>query len=161
MIVQPPFSSPIPSSPWRVPTGPWSFERDVDAVLASTPRALVAEDDPEMRALVREVLRRDGYEVIEATNGPELAKLVQSEVLRPNMGLPADIIITDVVMPGRTGLEVVGWLRLRDWATPVVLVTAFGSAEVHEEARRLGAAVLDKPFDLDELRRLVRSLERR
>lgn len=133
----------------------------MEAVLASAPRALLAEDDPEMRALVAAVLRRDGYRVLEARNGVELASLVQSEVLQPTLGVPADILIADVVMPGRTGLDVLTWLRSRDWATPVVLVTAFGSAELHDEARRLGAAVLDKPFELEELRRLVRRLERR
>lgn len=77
------------------------------------------------------------------------------------MGLSAAIIVTDVVMPGRTGLDVVSWLRSHDWATPVVLLTGFGSAEVHEDARRLGAAIMDKPFELDALQRLVQSLVRR
>lgn len=152
-------STPTLEPRWQSRIDPWTAERDMDAALASAPRAVLAEDDPEMRALVRAVLQRDGYEVMEARNGPELAMLVRSEVLQPRMGLPADLIITDVVMPGRTGLDVLAWLRSCDWATPVVLVTAFGSAELHEEARRLGAAVLDKPFDLEELRRLVRSLE--
>lgn len=148
-------------TPWRSQAGPWTWQGDMEAVLASAPRVLLAEDDVEMRALVSAVLRRDGYEVIEARNGVELASLVQSEVLQPALGVPVDVLITDVVMPGRTGLDVLAWLRSRDRSTPVLLVTAFGSAELHEEARRLGAAVLDKPFELAELRRVVRALERR
>jgi DNA-binding response OmpR family regulator len=161
MNVQAPASTTWTEPPWRSQADPWTWQRDMEAVLASAPRALVAEDDPEMRALVRFTLRRDGYEVIEARNGLELAALVESEVLEPMLGVPADIVIADVVMPGRTGLDVLTWMRSRDWATPVVLVTAFGTAELHEEARHLGAVVLDKPFELEQLRRLVRSFERR
>lgn len=146
---------------WRARPGPWTWERHWETILASRPRALVAEDDPEMRALICAAIRGDGYDIVEARNGAELARLVQSEVIRQRLGLPIDVIITDMVMPGRSGLDVVSWLRLHDFVTPVVLVTAFGSEDTHDEARRLGAAVLDKPFELDELRRLVRSLEQR
>jgi DNA-binding response OmpR family regulator len=148
-------------TPWRARAGSWSWERAWDLALAGAPRALVAEDDPELRALMCAAIRRDGFDVLEARNGAELARLVRSEVIRPRLGLPADVIVTDMVMPGRSGLDVVGWLRLHDFVTPVVLVTAFASEETHEEARRLGAVVLDKPFELEELRRLVRSLEQR
>ncbi|HET6436570.1 MAG TPA: response regulator [Anaeromyxobacter sp.] len=160
MIVQNQSTTPM-QTPWRAQAEAFTWERSWDLALASAPRALVAEDDPEMRALICAVVRRDGYVVLEAKNGAEFARLVRSEVIRPRLGLPVDIIITDMVMPARSGLDVVAWLRLHDFITPVVLVTAFGSDEVHEEARRLGAAVLDKPFELDELRRVVRNLEHR
>jgi DNA-binding NtrC family response regulator len=72
-------------------------------------------------------------------------------------GRPLDLIITDVRMHGVTGLEILAGLRENDWSTPVILMTAFGDAELHAEAMRLGAlAVLDKPFELDALRTLVR-----
>lgn len=55
-------------------------------------------------------------------------------------------------MPGCGGLEVLARMRRVEWSTPVILITAFGDAETHTEACRLGAArVLDKPFDVDEL----------
>lgn len=122
------------------------------------PRALVAEDEPEMRALVVSALRRDGYDVSEARSGPELAMLVCSDLIEATDASPIDIVISDVVMPGCTGLDVLAMLRRRDWSVPVLLITAFGSTELHADARRLGASILDKPFELDELRRAVRTL---
>lgn len=64
-----------------------------------------------------------------------------------------DVIIMDIRMPSRTGLEVLADLRKYDCHVPVVLITAFGARDVHEKARQLGAvAVFDKPFDVDDLR---------
>jgi FixJ family two-component response regulator len=62
-------------------------------------------------------------------------------------------------MHGVTGLDVLAGLRETDWATPVILLTAFGDAELHAEAHRLGAlAVFDKPFDFRDLRKLARTV---
>jgi DNA-binding response OmpR family regulator len=125
---------------------------DVDSV-----RVFVAEDQPEMRALIARVLRQDGYEVIEASDGTALIdSLVRSMVDDARM---PDLIITDIRMPGASGLDVVARLRRSDWTTPIIFITAFGDDQAHAEARRLGAVgCLDKPFDLDELRAMVRSL---
>lgn len=60
-------------------------------------------------------------------------------------------------MPWASGLTVLAALRRYDWATPAILITAFGDDETHSEARRLGAAaVFDKPFDMRDLRRAAR-----
>jgi DNA-binding NtrC family response regulator len=61
------------------------------------------------------------------------------------------IIVSDIRMPGLDGLGLLTALRCASWTTPVILMTAFGSSETHEEAARLGAVVLDKPFDLERL----------
>ena len=115
-------------------------------------RVLVAEDQREMRVLRCEVLRREGYEVVEAASGTELVeRLVQGMVADDDARAP-DLIVTDVRMPGCSGLEVLARLRRNDWSTPVILITAFGDPETHREAERLGAAfILDKPFELDAL----------
>jgi DNA-binding NtrC family response regulator len=66
------------------------------------------------------------------------------------------LIISDVRMPGVSGLDVLATLRREDWSTPVILMTAFGDLETRAEARRLGAkALFDKPFDVDDLRTAV------
>ena len=71
------------------------------------------------------------------------------------------LIVTDNRMPGCTGLELLTALRAAHWETPVILITAFGSAATHRHAAALGAtAVLDKPFPLDQLRALVRDTVR-
>jgi len=122
-------------------------------------RVLLAEDDGEMCRLLADALRLEGYEVTETFDGLELLDLIDAlrlEVLDDYL-LPVDLIISDIRMPWVSGLEVLRELRQRDRATPVILITAFGDEQTHAEARRLGAcAVLDKPFDLDQFRDLVR-----
>jgi DNA-binding response OmpR family regulator len=120
------------------------------------PRVLLAEDDAELRRFLATTLRRDGYEVIEAKNGDELLSLIGSQILSPLDRPAIDLVVSDIRMPGQSGLRVLASLRRADWGTPVVLITAFGDRETHEEARRLGAvAVFDKPFDIDDLRTVV------
>jgi CheY-like chemotaxis protein len=114
---------------------------------------LLAEDDRAMRALLASVLKRDGFEVLEARDGQELLEELGRALLRPVTERAMDLVISDVRMPRRSGLEVLLRLREADWATPVILITAFGGPATLEEARRLGAqAVFRKPFDLNALR---------
>nr|WP_244238184.1 response regulator [Corallococcus terminator] len=122
---------------------------------ARATRILVADDQSEMRTLIRKMLVRRGYEVVEASDGPDLVRVLIDGLTEDEARAP-DLIITDVRMPGFTGLEVLARLRREQWDTPVILITAFGDAKLHSEAQRLGAAyVLDKPFELDELRNAV------
>jgi CheY-like chemotaxis protein len=128
---------------------------DEDARAARFPRVLVAEDDTEMRMLLVRMLRKDGYHVEEVGSGAELLHRIGTSLLS-RRGEPPELIISDIRMPGFTGLEVLSGLREADWAMPVILITAFGDSETHAEAQRLGAeAVFDKPFDMDELRSAV------
>jgi DNA-binding response OmpR family regulator len=118
---------------------------------------LLAEDDADLRRLIGEALERDGYRVKPVKTGVELWAFLDRAASDP--GLMVDVVVSDIIMPGCTGLEVLGALRQRDWATPVVLITAFGDEETKSEARRLGAAIfIDKPFQMEELRHAVRSL---
>jgi DNA-binding NtrC family response regulator len=119
---------------------------------------LLAEDDADMRDLLAQAFRRAGYEVIEAKNGTELLNFAATGYLRSPCTLP-DIIVSDVRMPGFTGMEVLAGLRSSDWAMPVVLISAFADPATHDEAQRLGAAMfLDKPFDVEELLATVAGL---
>lgn len=114
-------------------------------------RVLLAEDDDEMRQMLEAELRADGYEVFAVNDGTEMLEAL-SEVSRLPFAAP-DVIVMDVRMPGYSGLHILAALRAADWTTPVILITAFGDIRLHEEAAKLGAAVvLDKPFDVDDLR---------
>ena len=114
-------------------------------------RVLVAEDDVEMRRLVGGRLRRAGVEVVEARDGHEALEAI-ALVHGDGVGARFDLVVSDVKMPGLGGLQLLECLRSGGWSMPVILITAFGSAETHESARRLGAhAVFDKPFDVDDL----------
>ena len=120
---------------------------------------LLAEDNLEMRRFLASALRRDGYEVIEVKNGADLVSQVADRLVQPISLPPVDLIISDQRMPGFTGLEILGALRTEDWVTPFVLITAFGGEELREEAQLAGAAaVLDKPFDIDDLRTVIVNL---
>jgi CheY-like chemotaxis protein len=118
------------------------------------PRILLAEDDAEMRALVSGDLRRAGYSVVECADGAAL--LQRLDAAGHAQGLGVDLVVSDVRMPELTGLEVLERLRGADPFTPYIVVTAFGTAETRHAAARLGAiAVLDKPFEIRDLLRLV------
>jgi CheY-like chemotaxis protein len=126
---------------------------------ASRPKILVAEDHPAFRQLLAEQLRAEGYDVVEVADGATLTDEVAHSLEDDDNPRDADLIVTDVRMPGGSGLWALERLRRDDILTPVVVITAFGDAETHLRALRLGAnAVLTKPFKLQELIRLVHEL---
>jgi CheY-like chemotaxis protein len=117
---------------------------------------IVAEDDTEMRSLLATTLRGDGYEVIEVASGSELLAAIGDCPGGVYDYDSVDLVISDIRMPGQSGLDVLCRLAWKQHEVPVILITAFGEEWVHELAERLGAvAVLDKPLDLDDLRRAV------
>ena len=122
------------------------------------PCVLLAEDDFAFRRLLWAAFRRWGFLVIEARDGLELGALLESQLLDPAHAASVDLVVSDIRMPGRSGLLALAELRERDWSTPVVLMSAFGDAAAHAEALRLGATLLDKPFPLAALHDLVGKL---
>lgn len=131
--------------------GRWGHHRFHPAG-AQPPRVIVAEDDPDVRRLVAVALRGHGYDIVEARTGAELLdELGQCLITGGAAGRP-DVIISDIRMPGFTGLEVVAGLRDAEWPTVLVLMTAFADREIRDEARRIGVdALFEKPFDIDDL----------
>jgi len=116
------------------------------------PRALVAEDEPDVRRLVAAALRGLGYDIVEACSGTELLHALGDRLLSGDADPGPDVIVADIRMPGLTGLEILAGLRQTESPTPIVLMTAYHDREIREEAQRLGAnAFLEKPFDLDDL----------
>jgi DNA-binding NtrC family response regulator len=119
-------------------------------------RVLLAEDDTAMRELMTRTLRRHGFDVIEARNGYEtLERLAHGLIHEPQIWF--DLVISDVRMPGYDGLNILASIKQLPNYVPVILITAFGTSATHAAAVRLGAfALLDKPFDLDDLMTAVR-----
>jgi two-component system response regulator FlrC len=111
---------------------------------------LVVDDEPAMRLLVTSVLKDEGHDVTAAASGEEALQLVATRHYH--------LIITDLKMPGISGLEVLETVRRDDPETAVILLTAFGTVEGAVEAMRKGAAhYLLKPLaNPDELRLAVR-----
>jgi two-component system response regulator (stage 0 sporulation protein F) len=120
-------------------------------------RVLLAEDDRALLDLMSAALRDDGYEVLEAADGLELLARLEQLVRTRCDSEPPFAIVSDIRMPGLSGIEVLALLRRACWATPVILVSAFADEDACEEAQLLGAdALLAKPFEIGELRDAVR-----
>ena len=114
-----------------------------------TKTVLIVEDEPDLAGLLRDVLTEGGLDVVLSTG---TAARSTAASVSPHA------IVIDYVMPGRNGGQVVDELRQTfDRMPPIILVT--GREEVADLASAVGAdAYLRKPFDVDELTRLVRSL---
>ena len=135
----------------------WRIDQERDE--AQRPRLVLAEDDEDMRKLLVAALRRDGYDVVEVPDGTQLVNCLTSHRLGEHAGQPINLVISDLRMPGCSGLDVLAGLRFRNGSTPFILMTAFGDSQTNQEARRLGAAaVFNKPFDVDDLRTIVCNL---
>ena len=120
---------------------------------------LVAEDDDDLRTMVVTGLRQDGHDLIVARDGVELLEYVASSMLFAEAAPEPDLIVSDIRMPGFSGLNVLAGLRDERWHTPIVLMTAYADDEIRNEAVRLGAsAFFEKPFDVDDLRTAVMNL---
>jgi CheY-like chemotaxis protein len=121
---------------------------------------LVAEDDAEMRRLVVDALRKDGHQVTEAPDGGHLLARL-AEVFRDDPRLATiDVIVSDLRMPGVTGLDLLERMSRAGIRVPFILMTAFGDDETRRRVERAGAIYLDKPLSLAALRHAVQRLTR-
>lgn len=119
------------------------------AVARRTPLVLLAEDCPDMREMIAEALVEAGYDLVQVEDGVALLEALGQT--------PPDLVITDVRMPGLSGLDAVEQLREVDTLTPVIVVTGFGHRGTHAHARALGVtALIDKPFAIPDLLARVR-----
>jgi len=123
------------------------------------PRVLLAEDDQQMRVFLAEVLMQEGYHVTLCENGWELLAQLSSFIVGGQGHQDIDVVVSDIRMPGVSGLEVLeGGNENREFP-PMILITAFGDLDTHATALQFGAAaILDKPFDVDDLLRELQAV---
>jgi len=116
----------------------------------------LVEDERSMRDLLALMLSKEGYRVDTAENGTQAQERIEKENLY-------DLLITDISMPGMTGLELLAHTRRASPETEVILMTAYGSKETAIQALNAGATYfVEKPFDLEEMKVVVRrTFERR
>src|SRR5262245_37427928 len=108
------------------------------------PRILIVDDDPGQRSLLNTFLQSQGFETVAADSGERALELLRNREF--------DMMISDVRMPGMTGLETLRRARKEHAMLPVLLVTAFTDVRDAVAAMRDGAVnYLSKPIDLDEL----------
>ncbi len=107
-------------------------------------RILVIDDEADIRESLEVLLDMEGYAVTLATNGTEgLAKFESGRY---------DLVLLDLMMPDKSGMEVLAEIRERDRETPVAMITAYGSVEVAVEALKTGASdYFSKPWDNEKL----------
>jgi DNA-binding NtrC family response regulator len=114
---------------------------------------LLVEDKNELRAMLKKALERAGYAVDEAPDGTTAIQKVRARRYL--------MVITDLKMPGASGLDVLRESKAADATIPVLLLTAFGSVEEAVSAMKEGAFdFLQKPVDLDHLKLLVQRATR-
>jgi DNA-binding response OmpR family regulator len=122
------------------------------------PHVVVAEDDAAMREMLAYALCMEGFRVSECRDGSGLFVKTAGNIIFPDRHEP-DLILSDIRMPGYTGLEFLEKIRALHWNVPVIIVTAFGTPETHERALDLGAAaVFDKPFEIRDLMDAIHSV---
>ena len=115
----------------------------------SKKRVYVVDDDPKIGELFARVLDRDGY----ATQGFTAAEPLLQAI---DDGDPPDLVLTDLMMPDISGMELIEALRERGLMIPVIVMTAHSSVQTAVEAMRLGAFhYLQKPVNLEEMRALL------
>ena len=123
--------------------------------MSSRSRLLIVDDDTAMREMLASLFRDRDYSVEEAASAAEALEQTDEQSF--------DVVLSDIRMPGKTGIEMVGELRGRLPETPVVLMTAFGSIDSAVESMRAGAFdYITKPFEPDAVVLTIeRALERR
>jgi DNA-binding response OmpR family regulator len=113
---------------------------------------LVVEDDPAVRNLVASSLRKEGYHLLLASSAEEALEIVDAH--RGTI----DLVVTDAIMPGRSGVDLIRELTGRQSGLPVILMS--GYTEETLPLRDLGDTItlLQKPFTPRDLRRRIRTL---
>jgi len=111
------------------------------------PRILVIDDDADVRGSLSKILTRAGYEVVVAADGAAGIELQHKA--------PADVIITDIFMPGLDGLQTIRQLKKEGSGVRIIAVSGgdrTGTVDLKEHARLMGAFnVLAKPFEMDDV----------
>ncbi len=112
------------------------------------PTILIIEDEAKMRRLLELNLGDDGFKTLSASDAETGLKLLASE--------PVHLVLTDLKLPGISGLEFLQTAKQQNPALPIVVMTAFGSVETAVEAMKAGASdYVLKPFSLAEMRMVV------
>jgi two-component system response regulator PilR (NtrC family) len=118
-------------------------------------RILVVDDDSSIRNMLAIVLKKAGFDAICAENGEAALEKLNKDSF--------DLVISDIKMPGISGIELLKKIKALNAEVPVIMITAYASANDAVEAMKLGAEdYITKPFNIDELSIIVeRSIYRR
>jgi CheY-like chemotaxis protein len=113
---------------------------------------LIAEDDTELTALLRVALEQEGFQVIISNEAIKALSLI-------NLFQP-DVVVTDIVMPDVSGIDLVRWIRQTPSydQLPVIAISAHGDSYLQQAQEAGATAILHKPDELNQLGELVKRL---
>ncbi|MDD3801135.1 MAG: sigma-54-dependent transcriptional regulator [Desulfuromonas sp.] len=115
----------------------------------SQPRILVVDDEAVIREALRRILQSDGYQVDPVASGHAALERIQQEQY--------SVVISDLKMPGMSGMEVLKSIRILQPNVPVIIITGYATVETAVDAIKNGAFdYLSKPFTPDQVRALIR-----
>ena len=115
-----------------------------------TNKILIADDEFLIRWSLSEALSQDGYEVKAVEDGDKALEAIKSESF--------DFVITDLVMPGKNGWEVLEWVKEVYPKAKVVIITAYGAQDTEAVAKAKGAyGYVEKPEIIDKIKGLLKS----
>ena len=112
----------------------------------NAPTVLVADDNADIVFVVEQTLRLSGYQVVSATSVREALDLLDQRS-------DIDLVVSDIRMPGEDGFDFLRVLRVRFPSMPMILMT--GNPITAEDVVPMGATILQKPFDIDDLERVI------
>lgn len=119
-------------------------------------RLLLVDDDPVLRETLTVLLENEGFRITSAASGEEAEAILQAT--RP----PFDLVLTDLVMPGKSGMDVLQKALAVNPGCTVLVLSGFGSVREATEAMDLGAyGLVTKPLQLDQFRNILRRLMER
>ena len=132
-----------------------SFEKlDRLSEIKPIKRILVVDDDDQFRKMLSKMLKTEGYEVTEAANG--------NKAIEQHSAQSFDLIITDIIMPDKEGIEVIVEIKDIDPKSKFIVVSGanwYGSDVEFEVAKTLGAQVLQKPFEHEALLEAIKQIQ--
>ena len=113
-------------------------------------RILIVDDEETLTFSLYQsfIMSKENFEVVTAASGDEAWEKIEEDAF--------DVVITDITMPGITGIELLKKIKLKSPDTPVIIMTAYGSDEKKEEAILSGAyEYVEKPFEIRSLKELI------
>jgi PAS domain S-box-containing protein len=120
--------------------------------VGGTETVLLAEDDPMVRSLAEEILRRAGYKVLTASDGHEAIEVYRSAG-------KVDLLLLDVIMPGMSGHEVMNRIRASQPDIPVLFTSGYSDNAIHTNfVLKEGLRLLQKPYSQEQLLRTLRGI---
>ena len=113
---------------------------------------LIVEDEPSVRNMVASALRHDGYRLLIASSAEEALTTADAH------DGPIDLLLTDAMMPGKSGVELANLMAVRRPATPVIVMSGYTDETLDVPGMTEPIALLQKPFTPRELRRRIREV---